>query len=263
MTSTDQLKDELRRQVLAKQEDAAEAAARSLGPDAGQVLLELAEHKKASVRVVALSTAVQNPSPDCSRVILGRLDDDDPTARSVARSSIGRCSQKEVLPDLLKAMKKHGDADVRGALALQVGVVGNKRNIKDLEPFRAAADDPQLAHDVGLAMARLGDAGERDALLGRLVQDDPHVRTQALRDCQYVQDRDLARQFGPALSDDRDVVNIADPHEPPEFARVCDVAVQVLASLGYELSFDARFLERRPDEQVAEARALVEALSEE
>jgi len=66
-------KTELKQLILAGRKNEAGTLARSLGPEAGDVLLEASSSNRASVRLLALELAAANPSPGSCRTILGRL----------------------------------------------------------------------------------------------------------------------------------------------------------------------------------------------
>jgi len=137
-------------------------------------------------------------------------------------------------------------------------VAGGPEQVPVLRQLRR---EPEVSDAASLALAQLGDTDERRKLIDRLQDPDPQVRTNALRDCMTVRDPELAAWFGPALEDFRDVVPITGPHaEPKVYARVCDFAVLMMAQLGYRFSFPVEFLERRPPEQIHEARQVVDAM---
>jgi HEAT repeat protein len=208
--------------------------------------------------LLALELAAANPSPGSCKTILGRLSDPNATVRSVAGNLIGQCRDHDNAPDLLHALEQQKEPSIRSALVGQLGVAGGKEQVPVLRQLRGK---PDVSAAASLALAQLGDADERQKLIDRLQDPDPQVRTNALRDCMTVRDPELAAWFGPALEDFRDAVPITGPHEGPMvYARVCDFAVLVMAQLGYRFSFPVGFLERRPLEQIREARQAVDAL---
>src|SRR5262245_38032269 len=119
MNPDDTLADELRRQIQAREEDDAIVTASKMGPTSGDILYELGSDSKPSVRRVVLSVAARVPSIGASRTVLERLNDRNEEVRSVAHSLIGICEQKEVIPDLLKALRNQPQPEFAGALALQ------------------------------------------------------------------------------------------------------------------------------------------------
>jgi hypothetical protein len=254
--------DLLRRQIVAGWSDDAEATAARIGEEADPVLLELAGHDQASVKKTLLGVASVCRTKGASRAVLALLSDGDESIRGLARDLLGIVTQEEVRPDLHAALGRHEEPAVRGALALQLGRVGDARSLALLRQCLAEARDPGLVHDIELAMARLGDEEKRWGLVARLMADEAGIRLRALRDSEYVADPALARHFGSALSDHRDVVDLSEPDDPSlGWARVCDVAVQVLHRLGHDPGFDATFLERRSDQEIEKARLVVNRVS--
>ena len=251
-------KTELKHLILTGRKQEATTLARSLGPQAGDVLLEASSNNKASVRMLALELAAANPSPGSCRTILGRLSDSNATVRSVAGNLIGQCQDHDNARDVVDALEQQNEPSIRRALVSQLGVIGGPEHVPVLRELRL---EPAVSEVASLALVQLGDSAERRKLINRLQDPDPQVRTNALRDCMTVRDPKIAAWFGPALDDSRDVLPITGPHEGPMvYARVCDFAVLVMAQLGYRFSFPVEFLERRPPEQIREARKVVDAM---
>jgi hypothetical protein len=251
----------LRSQILARNGTDARQTANRMGPAAGEILRELAGHNQTSVRQLVLELAAENPSAGSSRAILSRLSDGSATIRSIAGSLIGLCTQKEIVEDLFQTLDLNLDPSVTSAVVLQIGIAGERTHLPRLSKYRDRQSDPEIVHDCGLAMARLGDLGEHRRVIEQLSDADLNVRVRALRDTHYLADRHLAMHFLPALEDRREATMISGPHEvPPRYARVCDIAIQAMAVLGWELSFSGRVLERHDERRIAEAIALVRTI---
>jgi hypothetical protein len=261
MANTDELKTRFRALLLAGRGFEAETLAQELGKEAAPVLLTLSQSDSAAVRKAVLEVAGQVRDAGSCRVIVQSLDDRDAEIQELAGFLLRVCAHRELLPELLEAIKKHATPRLRGALALQIGMVGGATEIPRLRAYKGRTTDPQLVSELNLALARLGDAEARSALIARLQSLDVMVRYHALQDCLYVQDRTLAAHFGPALNDFRDVVQLTIPEESPTvYARVCDVAVMVLANLGFTLTYPAEDLVRHSNAELDEARRIVMAL---
>jgi len=249
----------LGQEILAQQVPEARAAAEKLGPAAGPVLLSLAKHEKQRVRLLVLELAPLAPSVDTSRAVIGLIEDPNSTVRSVAVGDLAVCWQNEIVPDLVKVLEKKPETDVTIAVIRQIGLAGSDKNIRDLRPYESAREQ-EVAHQAALAMARLGDRAEREKVILGLSSSNPQVRVQALRDCQYIGDKALIKYFMPALDDIRDFMIITPPHmEPVVRARVCDIAVQTMAYMGFRFSFQAQFLARRTPAELEEAKRMVTA----
>jgi hypothetical protein len=257
-------KSRLKEAILRQDNVAAESLAGQLKGEAAPVLFILADHASADVRRTVLEVAGQLSDAGASRVIIKFLDDPEPDLPDLAVALLPRCSQKEVLPQLLEAMEKRKEPPIRGPLALQVGVVGTAAQIPTLQKYRkengAKEKDPDLDRKLELALARLGDGPSREKLIARIHAADLRTRYQALQDCVYVQYKQIAVHFDGPLADLRNVLSLSMPGDPPETARICDVAALVLAKLGYKLSFGGEELHRRTDAEMKEAWDLVKKL---
>jgi HEAT repeat protein len=163
--------------------------------------------------------------------------------------------------DLFDVLALDLDPSVTSAVVLQIGIAGDKTAIPRLSKYRDRQHDPEIVHNCGLALARLGDLSERRRIVEQLSDPELNTRVRALRDTHYLADRRLAMHFLPALEDRRDAAMISGPHEvPPRYARVCDIAIQALSVLGWELSFNGRVLQRHDEQRIAEAIALVRTI---
>jgi HEAT repeat protein len=263
MATNEELKTQLAAQVEQRRGFDAERTAKTLGADASPVLMRFIEHKSVDVRRTALEVAGQNSNPGNGRVIISFLDDPDPEIRDLAVALLGKCSYRPLLPNLIEASKKHPESGIRGPLALQIGIVGGKTEVPLLQSYYPTAKEPQLHRDLDLALARLGEAGARNRLIARIEDPDQATRYQALQDCIYVRDKSLAKHFGPALKDYRVVVRLTIPENAVQKdARVCDLAVMVMANLGHVLSYPGEPLQSLTEIQLEEARKVVEAMNQ-
>ena len=254
-------KVQLARQVGVAAAEAAKAQARTMpAGEVGDVLREMAGNEKASVRTLVLELASEHPSEGASRAILSRLQDPNLTVRSIANSQIARIAQKNLVPDLFKAMEENSDLVVKGALVRQIGMIGDATSLPRLRQLYRDTQDPGLRNDIAMAAARLGDEQFRHQLIQRLTAPEETERAAALRDIPYVGDPRLARYFRPVLEDRRDVMVISFPHDPVVTGRVCDLAVQTLAALGVKFSFAAFPTRRFTDLEIQEAIRIVTAL---
>jgi hypothetical protein len=254
MNSANPSKINLARQISIPNREAAELAAHNMPvEDVGEVLNAEAGDDKASARIEVLDLASKYPSEGASRAILSRLSDSNLTVQSVANSLIAAIAQKSLVPEILRTLQLNLALVVKGALARQVGMIGGAADIPPLHAMYAVALDTGFRHDLSLAMARLGDDSSRNDLISRLAAQEAQVRLAALQDTLYVGDRRLSRYFRPAIEDRRDVTVISLPHDPMVWARVCDVAIQTLAGLGTQLSFNTVPTRRFSEAEIQEA----------
>ncbi len=208
-------------------------------PAIGDVLKDTAGNEKASVRMLVLELASEYPSEGASIAILSRLQDQNLTVRSIANSLLGGIAQKNLVPKMFKAMGQDLDPVVKGALARQIGMIGDAGDLPQLRAQYRLTTEPGLRTDLALAMARLGDENSRKALIQQLAALDATGRVNALRDIPYVGDSRLARYFA---------------------GRICDLAIQALAALGLKFSFDTLPMRRFTDPEIEEATQIVTSL---
>jgi len=261
MTPDNNLKSELAQTIAGRNVDTAKALAHRMPPgDAGAVLQDMAANQRSSIRLLVLDIASEVPSEGASRAILSRLQDADLTVRAVANSLIGSCGQKSIVPDLFAAMDQNEDLLAKGAMARQIGTIGDSGDLPRLRERYNKARDPQLRDDLAAAMARLGDERSRNVVVRRLSDSEVDARVKALHDIEYIGDPRLARHFRPVLEDQREAIAISPPHDPRVSARVCDVAAGSLTALGVPLSFRALPLRRLSEPEIQEALQRVMSL---
>jgi HEAT repeat protein len=252
---------ELSRQISIPNKDGAKAlAARLPPPEVGETLKAMADNPKASVRMLVLELATEHPSENASRVILSRLQDANLTVRAIAGGQISRIGEKSLVPEMFKAMDQDLASSVKGALAKQIGLVGDAGDLPRLRRLWRTTDDSAFRHDLELAMVRLGDDHSREELVHRLTAPPAETRLEALRDVPYVGDKRLAMHFGPLLEDRRDVSPISLPHDPVVAGRVCDFAIQALAALGMKFSFPTVPIRRFTEAEILQAQQMVAAI---
>ena len=262
MNPEDTRKINLSRQIAVPNREGAATLAGSLpAGDVGDVLKDMAGNEKAPVRMLVLELASKHPSEGASRATLSRLQDTNLTVRSIAGGLIAMIAQKSVVPEMLELAEQDLDPRVRGALARQVGMIGDAGDLPRLRTQYRAAQDPGLKNDLAAAMARLGDEAYRKDLIRRLTDPEAAVRLAAFRDTLYVGDRRLALYFRPAVEDRRNAMVVSFPHDPVVWARVCDVAIQTLAGLGLQLSYGTVPTRRFTEAEIQEALQILNALA--
>lgn len=252
--------EKLRRFIVEEKMDEAESLVLQDGEQSEAVLELLEAGDDAEVRRTVVELAGLKPTAGHCRLLLRRMFDADMEIRELAAYLLPSCPHNELAPDYRAAMQKKPPPppDTLGVLALMLGRTGDSGDIAFLRKLREKNDDDGVDHDIGLALIRLGDTEERRAFEERLLAGDPARRVEALNECLYIDDVNLVFSFGALLSDMRDVVALSIPENPPmEYARVADVAVQTMLSLGVKLSFELEMLQRFDDEKLREAREYV------
>jgi HEAT repeat protein len=258
--SSESRRELLRKLIVSGKTIEAEDLAKEIGELSTPVLLELENSPDAGVRelVLALASMVQGES--LCPLFIRRLSDAEPSIREFAALQIPRCHYHSLAPDLVRAGNEH--TEFRSPIALALGQAGTVAHMPILKKWRDEGKSAQLTHNIGLALAKLGDPDARGELVKRLSLGAADDRAQALRDCVYLGDRSLIAAFGPALLDRTDVTALSIPeHRPMLFARVADIAVLTMTQLGTQLSFPLDRLRRLTDAQLAEAVQYVAQLA--
>ena len=261
MNQGDSAKSSLSRQIELGNSEAAKSLARTISADeVGAVLQQHEGSKRASVRILVLELAAEIPSEKGSRIILGHLQDGNLTVRSIANSLVGVIAQKSLIPELFKSMEASDDFVMKGALARQIGRIGDASNLPPLREYYRTVQHPGLHHDLEVAMVRLGDEPLTLQLIQRLVSLDLSARMIAIDDVLYVGDLRFARYFPSLVQDRRDAVVISLPHDPVVAARICDLAIQALVALGVKVSYPTRPSRRFSEREIEEMRRILDAM---
>jgi HEAT repeat protein len=195
--------------------------------DSVAAVAELSRDGDAGVRDLAVAVLDRLGGPVAQSALLERLRDQDELVR--ARASRGIRAPADVRA-LCAELRENLDEVVRAAVALALGRSADPTAAGALAEARRTEADPDVQRALGLALARLGQAEAQTELASRLNASDPRERANALRDLPYVRVPALARRAIELLYDYADAENVGLSHAP-QFIRVCDVAIEVLAAI--------------------------------
>lgn len=202
-----------------------------VGADAVPVLLPLLEDRDSQVRELTIAALDLAGGPAAAQGLLQALDDPVETTSAAAVRALGRHYTPVQIPAMRDRLVGHPSAYVRAELALIFGRTGDAADLPVLAGQQQADRDEHVRHAVSLALARLGDALARSALLADLLESDKvGRRVRALLDLPYVNDPALLPAAAPLLDDLRPGLNIG-PSHGPYFMRVCDVAVLIASRM--------------------------------
>jgi len=195
-----------------------------VGADAGPELVPLLNDPDPQVRQLAVTCLDQAGGASAKEGLLKALHDRTDTVRAAAARFLKNHFGAADVPALERELSHSRDEFVREQIALLLGKVS--ADAPFLQSTMATEPDEHARHAMSLALARLGDPGQRHELLQRLQQDQPAGRVSALRDLPYVNDRTLLPHLVPLLDDMRPGLNVG-PSHGPFMLRVCDVTVNV------------------------------------
>jgi len=227
-------------------------------PDDPRVLPILSKLRSAEnyrTRQIVMSAAGKLGAPESAAILAAGLGDSNVNVRLAAASELSQKSYPAAAQAILEQLEKSPDDVVREALALAAGrLPPDPGTIERLRPY--AADGGDLAVNTLMALARLGDAAARQAIIQELASPQPRTRYDALGHLRYVGDPALAAHARRLLGDRAEAQRIGVKHAP-RYRRVCDQALDTLVFL---LKLQVRFVVNAEqiygDAQLAEAERL-------
>ncbi|MCG6155653.1 HEAT repeat domain-containing protein [Rubinisphaera margarita] len=113
------------------------------------------EHSRAAVHKLcdALEELGQVPTPEAADILVSYLDDRRPIVRETAARSLGETEQQAAFEPLIKKLI-HESVEMRAAVALGLGTLGDRRAIQPL--IGLATEDPQMNIRAADALVRIG-----------------------------------------------------------------------------------------------------------
>jgi hypothetical protein len=226
-----------------------------IGPEAGPSLLPLLDDQDLKVRELAVYGLDAAGGKAASQGLLKALNDRSETVRDASLRFLERHMDPSNLAELEKHLQQSPDAYVRNKLSLIIGNLDRQTASSALETQFAKENDPQARHSESLALARLGDPLGRQTVIGRLSENDPGQRADAVSDLIYVNDPRLLVYTRALLEDRREARNVG-PSEAKAIIRVCDVVVNTMdVMLNHPFNFVVSMARQYSDAELNQARA--------
>jgi HEAT repeat protein len=231
-----------------------------VGADAGPALLPLLNDPDLKVRELAVYCLDASGGKPAGQGMLKALKDKSETVRDAALRFLDRHVELADLPALETEVQKNPDPYVREVVALLVGKSREDSAIAPLQAQYAREPNVRTSHALSLALARLGDATARQAVLGRLKDKNPGQVAQAVIDLIYVDDPKLLVHTEPLLDDPRQGKNVG-PSHGPIIKRVCDVVVETMDKmLNHPFTFPIALAHQYTPAELGEAKAVLARL---
>lgn len=250
---------ELESKVLDKNWDALDIVDTAAAPaGALPLLVELSKNDDPEVREIALNCVAMIKDAGVPAIIAGALSDEDDDIRSFAMQAL-QTIYDESISDALVGNLANDDADVRSGAALLLGQIGQSSAAEPIEKRLAEETDGSVERNLKLALAKLGSADLKAFFADQMDAPDSEVRLQGLEDLRYIGDSKLAVRILPALDDTGQAHLITDKNQPePEFARVCDAAVNLISELcGRPFEFEVDEFKVYSDGEIEQARTFL------
>jgi len=216
------------KQQLNQLDGEARDTARKLGKEALPILRERYPREAPRGRTLVLECMAEVGGDEVALFLVRALNDSEPDVWNTALDLLHTTSSPSAIGPLTGAVLSSRHARVRGEVARILGKMGAAASLPDLKKQSASESDPDAAHKISLAIARLQDGPERVKTLEPLSSPDPKVRYQAIADLEYVNDAKLLPKLAPLLKDEARVVNLGQERWPL-WHRVCDRAVDAVA----------------------------------
>lgn len=179
-------------------------------------------------RQVAMACAGKVGGDAAGKILSLGLRDGNVNVRVAAAGQLSVNPPESAKDAVLSTLVRSTETDVREMLAFSAGYFPGERTVAILRSI--ASGKGVLASNARMALARLGDAAGRDAVLNDLASSDPLVRYETVGGLRYVNDPSLADRVKPLLLDTEDAQTIG-PGGGWKYRRVCDEAVDTLVYL--------------------------------
>lgn len=246
--------------VMAKSRDAI-GDARAAGPAASPALLPLARSEDPEVRELAMWCLAEAGGPAAQEVMAQALLDGSPGVRAAAMGGLEKGLGPALAPRLLEALEKSPEPLVRRHVALFLGRIPGTGTQRIRAAYQAEQDRSAREGELA-ALARLGDAEARRAFAARLEGSSGADRIRMVELAQYLAAPWLLPSLAVLLDDWTPAVRVgADGFPGPEYLRVCDVAVNLVAAVtGRAFSFEVGPRKNYPAPALAEVRDALKKL---
>jgi hypothetical protein len=223
---------ELEEKVRLKNWDALDIVDTAAQPaQALPTLAELVKDDDADVREIALNCVAMIDDPKVPEMLVAALSDEDDDIRAFALQALETALDGSILNDLILNLE-NDDPVLRSGVALLIGLIGDTAAAEAVSQRLAVEQDEAVKRDLKLSLAKLGDLEMKKEFADQFDVADSELRLRALDDIRYIGDRNLAPKILPALDDFGQAHLITEKVEPePEYARVCDAAVNVISEL--------------------------------
>jgi HEAT repeat protein len=183
------------------------------------------------VRQITVLCLEHIKGPQAAALLVRTLDDSHEQVRAYAADMLFVNHHPSVLPALQDAMARHADARIRVKTALVTGLIGDRSSVDPLERALRTESDLSVRDGLQQALARLGDAEARTAILRQLMAHDKRTQFEALARIEFINDRALVRNVAPLLGDASPVLTLMDDGTHREVLRLQDAAAKTIAVL--------------------------------
>jgi HEAT repeat protein len=254
--------DLLKKQVLEKNQISI-ARAKQLGRKANPVLLELAKHPDAEVRLVAVYSLRETGGSEVFPGLISALSDPDLQVAGAAAFALDRLFDPTLAATLTQVYDRSPHPSIRHKTALLIGRADRKADPTELRKRLEAEKNPEAAEGCLVALARLGDKAAREEVVNRLQASRGPVRRRFLAHGMYIGAPWILKPLIPVLDDQDELVHSGIDAKPElnREIRACDLAVNLVGALSdRKFSFKVVEFGVYTEPQVEEVRRYLKTL---
>jgi HEAT repeat protein len=234
---------------------------RGLGPAEAVAVAELLTDPEPTVRELVLWVLDELGGLAAARAGAAAVLDENPQVVGLALRVLRHHATTEVLEQVFGDYTATTEPTVRGHLALILGRLGAAP--ADVLALEASEADPGVRDTLVLVAAHLGDADARARTATRWPACGAKDARRALEDLEFLNAAWVLADLRPFLGDATPVLRIGAERPPgPEYLRVCDLTVNLVARLGPSpFPFPTDGKTAYTDEQLQRARGYLDALA--
>ena len=225
--------------------------ARQLGESAVPILKKYSQDADYQKRQIAVESAGAVGGDEAAQILIDGLKDENIGVNLSAAQALERNPNSGATDTVVELFDTNDEEVFREALALAAGGLPGEKTVEALKKIEAA-DEDQVSVNAQMALAKLGDATAKQAIMNQLDDPLPRTRYDALEKLIYIKDQSLARYARKLLNDKNPAVSIGLPSDT-EFRRVCDQAVDTIVFLlklavSFKLSSSVIYKDKELDE---------------
>ena len=225
-----------------------------LGENAFPVVKKYSRDENYQTRQIAVACAGFLEDEKAAPILAAGLDDDNINVRLEAAKTINKYPKPGVTDAVLEKLENSPEDVLKEILALAAGKLPGEKTIEVLKRVQKA-EEGKVSENAQMALAKLGDAEAKEAIVKELSDSLPRTRYDALEKLIYINNASLATYAKRLLGDKSEAIRIGNIKRP-QYRRVCDQAVDTIVFL---LNLSVSFLVRKDriysDQEIQEVEA--------
>lgn len=227
------------------------------------LLENMSNEKNPEARIVAVNCLTLINTKITIKVLAKFLKDTEAEVSTSALQAISveedKSLLKSVSPQLVENLN-HDNPDIREGIAYLIGKIEDQKLMEPLYKRLEVEEDKDVERNIKLALAKLGDNELKESFSIYAKKNDISICIRTLEDMKYINDKNLIQKLLPAIDDLREGYNIG-TKDDPEFARLCDAAINLIAEwYDNPFSFEINRYKIYSKEEIEEAKKFLQSL---